>query len=321
MDSRSKPVCIICQSGDFSVLVNKIRDYEYGLSIADYSCIQCGNCGLIQLHPVPTLAELANFYPDSYGCYSVYDSYPRTLVELLIWFYHNTLLNYCSQFFRNGDTILEMGCAVGNFLNLVKAKFPQCRCMGIEINEKAAECARRRGFEVIVGSAEVVDVEEDSVDFVILNHLLEHSFNPVSVLRKINKCLKKGGYVHIETPDASCLSRKIFNKFWGGYHFPRHIYIFSRDNLKHFLNNVGFEVIKTKGTLNSFGWTFSVQNYLTELCNIKKVNGRAWFYGPLMLGLAPLIQVLNLFKQTDAFGITAIKASFDLLARKVKIGD
>lgn len=121
----------------------------------------------------------------------------------------------------------------------------------------------------------------------------------------------KEGYLHIETPDAFCLSRKIFKRFWGGYHFPRHVYIFNRNNLNVLLNNIGLEVVKTRGTLNSFGWTLSIENYLTELWNIRKVNGRAWFYSFLMLGFAPLVQISRLFKSTDAFSFTAKKVKSD----------
>lgn len=55
----------------------------------------------------------------------------------------------------------------------------------------------------IIGSAEDLSVlPDDSVDFVIANHLLEHLQYPIRALRSFMRVLRPGGIVYMALPDA-----------------------------------------------------------------------------------------------------------------------
>jgi SAM-dependent methyltransferase len=51
--------------------------------------------------------------------------------------------------------------------------------------------------------------ESDSFDVVIICEVIEHlNFNPLPVLKEINRVLKNGGYIYISTPNQSCFSNR-----------------------------------------------------------------------------------------------------------------
>ena len=108
--------------------------------------------------------------------------------------------------------------------------------------------------------------EKVKFDFVILNNVLEHLRDPVFVIKKIKKFLKKEGVLFIEVPNdfnKFQVSGKIINnikkKWWISP--PAHLNYFSHDTLEIFLKRLGF-IVKKKIRVSFRNFFIIWENYV-----------------------------------------------------------
>jgi SAM-dependent methyltransferase len=98
-------------------------------------------------------------------------------------------------------SVLSVGCGAavteGELVRLGK------RVTGIEINPVAAEIARRRGVDVLVGDAGAVteQLRDRRFDCLLYGDVLEHLPDPLSLLRCHEPLLSSGGVVVISVPN------------------------------------------------------------------------------------------------------------------------
>ena len=86
-----------------------------------FSLVECAGCGLIRLDPLPSLEELARFYPNEYW-WDADDSAADRLSEL----YRQLVLQDHVQFVTHGEMVpgpvLDIGCGGGSFLAALKRR-------------------------------------------------------------------------------------------------------------------------------------------------------------------------------------------------------
>lgn len=101
--------------------------------------------------------------------------------------------------------ILEIGCAAGYTGALALASGKCGRYAAVEMDESAAEQARTRLTEVIVGDIESIELPwpEKSFDVLIMSEVLEHFADPWCVLRKLRPLLKPGALFFCSSPNVS----------------------------------------------------------------------------------------------------------------------
>ncbi|MBT5471673.1 MAG: glycosyltransferase [Nitrospina sp.] len=104
---------------------------------------------------------------------------------------------------EDANCILEVGCAEGMTGNELKNR-PGVFVAGIEMNETAAEMARKVLDDVISGDIEKMELpySPSAFDCVIFADVLEHLVNPLEVLKKVNKVLKDDGTVIMSIPNV-----------------------------------------------------------------------------------------------------------------------
>ena len=103
---------------------------------------------------------------------------------------------------------------------------------------------------VILEDACIVD---NTFDVVIMNHVIEHMPDPLSSLREINRVLKPGGHLVIETPRYDTLMFKLLGKRERSISCDGHIYFFTSDSLEKLYSLAAFRRVKlwyTGRTLN-----------------------------------------------------------------------
>jgi SAM-dependent methyltransferase len=104
----------------------------------------------------------------------------------------------------NGGSLLEIGAAKGDFLNVVRSKFPKARLVGLELNLEAAKKACNRGFEVLVESSSThAQKTREQYDVVACFQVLEHIPQPMELLNDALSMLKPGGKLILAVPDNS----------------------------------------------------------------------------------------------------------------------
>lgn len=91
-------------------------------------------------------------------------------------------------------TIVDVGCGDGKVLTFLEKKVCSF-CIGIDINSdlmKKVHIANRK-LQMILASAEKLSLRNDSVDLLILTHVLEHVKNDQEALSEVVRVLKDKG--------------------------------------------------------------------------------------------------------------------------------
>jgi len=116
------------------------------------------------------------------------------------------------------DNVLEIGCSEGNTLLWLREEKDAKTCRGMEILPEAAERAKSRGLEIVVG-----DIETDGIlfqeknDLVLCLDVLEHLRDPWRTLPIIVDSIRPGGSLIVSLPNIahiSILSGLIFRDDW-----------------------------------------------------------------------------------------------------------
>jgi SAM-dependent methyltransferase len=133
---------------------------------------------------------------------------------------------------RPTDKLIDFGCGGGYMLSALQA----AEKIGVEVNEVAADAARKSGLTIVPALEEV---EDDWADVIISHHALEHVDDPLAVIRLMRAKVKPGGKIVIVTPDESFKMRYREND-------PNfHLFTWSPSNLGNLLKRAGFVGIRS----------------------------------------------------------------------------
>lgn len=256
--------CCICESSNATIIGNG-QDFEYHTSSETFSAVRCNSCGLIYLNPRPVISEFKKIYPPTYHAYNFSEKnfgFPykvRSRIET--W----RLLKDCHGLPGNAR-ILDVGCGDGFHLSLLaKSGKKNWSLEGVDIDKHAIEDAANKGLRVLMGTVEEVDLPAENYDLVFMIMTIEHVERPDKTVCSIKRLLKKGGRLVIVTDNTSSIDFRFFKEhYWGGYHFPRHWNLFSRDSLKRLAEKTGFEVMSLKTIISPVNWVYSIHNALAD---------------------------------------------------------
>jgi O-methyltransferase involved in polyketide biosynthesis len=90
------------------------------------------------------------------------------------------------------------------------------------------------------------------------------SDTPVAgMLSGVARGLAPGGVFAVETPNLESLDARLFReRYWGGYHIPRHWHLFTPGSLGRLLAEQGLEVTSVRYQTGHSFWMYSVHHWL-----------------------------------------------------------
>jgi 2-polyprenyl-3-methyl-5-hydroxy-6-metoxy-1,4-benzoquinol methylase len=259
-----------CPSCNSKNLRTWIKGYDrlYRLSKQKFIYSQCNQCKLIFLSLRPLEREIGNFYPDNYAPYTgnyfkknfSEDFYSHKVQKLLKKvtkkvlheslksvnsisdsIYSDSLNSKLKDFYqptKSGLKLLDFGCGSALFLNY--AQKLGWDTMGLDFSELTVQKVIDSGHKAFLMSPKAWDeIENESLDFVRMSHVLEHLYHPKEILEAIRLKMKPGATLHIIVPNPQGISAKIFRSRWLGLDCPRHIMLYSPFVLKELLFKVG----------------------------------------------------------------------------------
>ena len=138
--------------------------------------------------------------------------------------------------------LLEVGCATGEFIKTCRQRFGW-EVAGIEPNRRLSDALSREGYPVVPSTLEEAEIPAEQYDVVSLFNVLEHLWDSVYSVKRINRLLKPGGLMVVEIPDFDSPSRRRFGKHWFLYHLPRHLSHFTKKSLTSLMEECGFEKV------------------------------------------------------------------------------
>ncbi len=142
----------------------------------------------------------------------------------------------------SGAAILDVGCAVGGFLDFLsqRGSFELC---GVDTTETYVNRAREKGFNVVVGDAERLPFSDHLFDVLVVEQVLEHLVHPGRAFHEAGRVLKPGGVLCIGVPDAARYNElHYFDFYW--LLMREHIQHFQIDTLSRLAGAHGFELIE-----------------------------------------------------------------------------
>lgn len=243
--------CNHCGADDFRTVVLIDKDYEYDGIIDDrwsrrrFRMVRCKRCGLVYINPRPTQAEVMHYYPaGEYCCFAQLppkNALMAVLYRLMVFLKRRALM----PLLPDDGVLLDFGCGTGHWLVALKEKAkPGQRFIGIDASEGAIAKLSAQGIEAYVGDDTVLDteLEADSVDVILLTHVIEHVPDPKATLKRLARVLKPGGVIHGVTPNVDAWDVERYGKYWGGWHAPRHFILFDDKLFRAYSEEAGLEV-------------------------------------------------------------------------------
>jgi SAM-dependent methyltransferase len=142
-----------------------------------------------------------------------------------------------------GDRLLDIGCGNGAFLLLARDRLGYA-AEGTELDGVAAARGRARGLKIHAASLPGMNLPPQSFTQVTLNHVLEHTHDPVAALREVLSVLVPGGRVWLQVPNLNGASHARFGADSRLLEPPRHLVMFTPDALLGALRAAGFTGIE-----------------------------------------------------------------------------
>jgi hypothetical protein len=106
-------------------------------------------------------------------------------------------------------------------------------------------------------------------------HYLEHDYTPLENLTYLKSIAKPSTTLVIEIPNFDSMSRRKYGENWAGWHTPRHISLFSPNNIELLLQK-GWKVseINTYGTMDPYllYWMSEMEQKESHGIRIWKMN-------------------------------------------------
>ena len=211
--------CDLCGCEEYEVICEHDRRFKKLQTVA---CLQCG---LMRTNPMPTEAEVTEYYSSTYRLdYGLTASKPSRRHLNRSHRQATSRMDLLAPAFKPGARVLDFGCGAGVFLS--HAKQAGYETLGIEPGTQFAAFAREDlGIDVINDIWEKVDLP-GKFDVITAIEVLEHLRHPVEALRWLTDALADDGVIHVTVPNMLPTDKEPFRRF----HFA-HLYQFTPQTL------------------------------------------------------------------------------------------
>jgi len=217
--------CPIC--GPNTVVKRRFQKGPYNIHL-------CQTCSLMFVNPKPSAEVLREIYSAEY--FSRGNKYSRAEKRTpAAPDYRNDVQKLkLVQRYKPGGRLLDVGCALGGFLDVAKQN--GYSVSGVEISKSAAEYVNKRlELEVHNGDLPSANLPSDHFDVITMWDVIEHLDSPHPTLSEIHRVLRQDGVVVLTTGDASSTWAKLTGKYWHLLTPPQHLYFYTPESLTRVL--------------------------------------------------------------------------------------
>jgi SAM-dependent methyltransferase len=175
----------------------------------------------------------------------------------------SAILAQAEQYLPGQGKMIDVGCGTGTTLAVARTRGWEVE--GVEPSaEFAAVASERHHIKVHVSSLDAISYPDGSFDFAVLAAVLEHVYEPVSLLAEVKRILRPSGVVYIEVPNELALlfrvartSHRIRGRPWvvnlSPTFEPYHVAGFSKRSLRAAFARVGLAELAMKARRGEIG--------------------------------------------------------------------
>lgn len=210
-----------------------------------FTYIECKNCTMLYVSPRPTFTILKEFYANSVN-YKFFNDYifpssKETRREKIFIPRVEKVIQLCKEQNIETTSILEIGAGYGLFLEEMQKRNIFHNIMGVEASDALHERSEKLGFNVYNGIFEELNIEQ-KFDVIVSFEVIEHIFNPKSVLSKIYNTLNDNGLLVMTFPNYNGFDiATLMNVSDSIDH--EHLNYFNEKSITMLLEKIGFKEI------------------------------------------------------------------------------
>lgn len=185
--------------------------------------------------------------------------------------------------------LLEIGCAYGFFLDVVRDEFAHVE--GIDITDAGVRYAREElKLDVVQADFLAHDYGAQKFDVVCMWDTIEHLREPQAYVEKIAAHTRPGALLALTTGDIESFNARLRKDRWRLIHPPTHLHYFSPKSIAQLLDAHGFDVVYNRYC----GFYRSIGNMAYNVLVLRQQKPQ--LYRPLeRLGIGGLGFYLNLY--------------------------
>ncbi len=256
-------ICKICGENHLVHIGNpRINKNVLRITKKNYKIFQCDNCQFYQVNPEIDLTqkEWSILYGDDYFATANTSKWQEDLHYSERISRIDLMKKYSLQ---KIDKFLDFGCGEGFVLReALKQGFEPC---GVDIADNLDDSVNRNQIQFFNGNIFDANYQDDCFSAIYMDSILEHTPDPISVLKELNRILKVNGVMFLIVPNEDSLMNDIkkflytitFNKEKYGrikpFFSPYHIQGFNRKSLKFAVEHSGFRLLQ----LSEFGGNYT----------------------------------------------------------------
>ncbi|UTW51164.1 class I SAM-dependent methyltransferase [bacterium SCSIO 12827] len=229
MTPASAPHCPVCDGAE----------QVFEMAARGHDLYRCGGCATIYVHGLPSNAEVAAGYDDSYdgattGYFAKVDKKMRR---------SRGRIRQLKKLVPTGGRFLDVGCN-GGFV-VEAAREAGLDAWGLEVDGVSLAYAREHYPKNNYFLGLVEDFQPDQgFDLIYTSEVIEHVSDVRPFMAAIARLLNPGGVVYVTTPDISHWRRPRDLDTWDGFNPPVHCVYFNPASMRLLLESMGLEIVK-----------------------------------------------------------------------------
>ena len=232
--------CPVCKSTQHHTHIECLDDT---VSRETFRISRCEKCSFLFTNNIPKKEELGLYYQsEDYISHSNSNNgFFNNLYKIVRTI---TLKKKLKLLGKKKGVLLELGCGTGELLAACKKK--GWNCIGVEPDGKARLQASKNHNLDLHETIEKIKFDTNSIDRIMLWHVLEHIPNLQETIKNFKRWLKEDGELLIAVPNHESWDAKHYQENWAAFDVPRHLYHFNKNSMKTLLNQHDLEIIKLK---------------------------------------------------------------------------